>query len=326
MDYKNIIKSIPHNQFHLNRYIKFMSYCESSNSTLTFKGENHHILPKSLFPEYKNLRQNGFNKIHLTYRQHYIAHVLLAKAFPDSNMTIAVFMMSKHAKKYKFKFNSKVFAAMKIQALVKIRETSTGKTYKHTEEYKVRMSNYWKEVYRNNPKRHGSLGKKMTNIRKLHHSNKMKGWHSKNSHPKGMLGKNHTEKSKQLMSKQRQGELNPMYGATRLDLSERNKSIESRTNNSVKIAKRLLDKKLAKFGFDSPGTFYNKIVELTLTNYCFKCVKKGKRKGNIVICFHQLSQYFPYYGSGVELALQRFILNYESNNISSPSSNLSALI
>lgn len=41
--------------------------------------EIHHILPKSMYPEFKNLNKNEWNGVLLTGREHYICHRLLIK-------------------------------------------------------------------------------------------------------------------------------------------------------------------------------------------------------------------------------------------------------
>ena len=41
--------------------------------------ETHHILPKCIFPQYKNLKINAWNLSYLTPREHFIAHKLLIK-------------------------------------------------------------------------------------------------------------------------------------------------------------------------------------------------------------------------------------------------------
>jgi len=47
--------------------------------------ERHHILPKSLFPEYKNLSENSWNCVLLTYKEHFLVHWLLTKMFENTN-------------------------------------------------------------------------------------------------------------------------------------------------------------------------------------------------------------------------------------------------
>ena len=47
--------------------------------------ENHHILPKSLFPEFKNLKDNPWNSVLLTAREHFLIHALIYKHFKSLN-------------------------------------------------------------------------------------------------------------------------------------------------------------------------------------------------------------------------------------------------
>lgn len=43
--------------------------------------ERHHILPKSIYPQFANIKTNPWNMVLLTAREHFIAHLLLAKVF-----------------------------------------------------------------------------------------------------------------------------------------------------------------------------------------------------------------------------------------------------
>jgi len=47
--------------------------------------ELHHILPKSIYPEYKNLKKFPSNSILLTAREHFICHILLMKHYRKLN-------------------------------------------------------------------------------------------------------------------------------------------------------------------------------------------------------------------------------------------------
>ena len=85
------LKSKKHNQHYLNRYYKFIIHVMSTDPQREkYTTSNHHILPKApdLFPEFKNLTLNKWNSVHLTHRQHFIAHHLLWKAYGGS-MTLA---------------------------------------------------------------------------------------------------------------------------------------------------------------------------------------------------------------------------------------------
>lgn len=52
--------------------------------------ESHHILPKSIFPLWKNKKSN---KVLLTAREHFFCHQLLTKIFPSYEMICALFYM-----------------------------------------------------------------------------------------------------------------------------------------------------------------------------------------------------------------------------------------
>lgn len=66
------------NKHFLNRYIKFIQNCILPENAYF---EKHHILPRSIFPEFA--REN-WNIVHLTYNQHRVAHKILCKVFLSS--------------------------------------------------------------------------------------------------------------------------------------------------------------------------------------------------------------------------------------------------
>ena len=86
-DIYSILSSKPHNPHYLNRYWKFI---QALQYQIEIKGitEEHHICPKShdLFPEYKSLKRNPWNGVHLTKRQHFISHWILAKAYKEKQI------------------------------------------------------------------------------------------------------------------------------------------------------------------------------------------------------------------------------------------------
>lgn len=64
--------------------------------------ENHHILPRSIFPQYINLKSNSWNGVLLTAREHFICHALVWKhyksikyTYGESKMGLAFNMLSK---------------------------------------------------------------------------------------------------------------------------------------------------------------------------------------------------------------------------------------
>lgn len=73
-------------------YCKIISYAKSQNR---YKGdgnyyEAHHILPKSLFPLWKNRKSNI---VLLTAREHFFCHQLLSKIYPGKEMAFALHLL-----------------------------------------------------------------------------------------------------------------------------------------------------------------------------------------------------------------------------------------
>lgn len=90
------LKSIPHNPHYVNRYYTFITTRSKPNSS-TYS-ERHHILPASIWPDYKSLKDNPWNEIRLTAREHYIAHWILAKCFTEiHSQKYAFYAMSNQA-------------------------------------------------------------------------------------------------------------------------------------------------------------------------------------------------------------------------------------
>lgn len=93
--YKYIYKNI--NKHYLDRYYKYInSIYLKGNRQLDYK-ENHHIIPKCID---ESLYNNIDNKIVLTPREHYIAHLILSKCFTEdtiqyNKLIFALFAMSK---------------------------------------------------------------------------------------------------------------------------------------------------------------------------------------------------------------------------------------
>lgn len=89
-----------------NRYIKLLKYAETQDYSNTKHYHKHHILPKSLFPEYEHDQDN---LIKLSYRLHYIAHYILWKLTKTYQMSVAFVLMHKGKLEEKPHLNSKAF-------------------------------------------------------------------------------------------------------------------------------------------------------------------------------------------------------------------------
>ncbi len=93
--------------------------------------ERHHILPSSLFPEYK---KNKENIIKLSPKNHFIAHYLLAKAVKEKQMIFAFYQMKRVLKKYGGDYNdieylSNLFSEFKNEER-KLRSISMSNTFR----------------------------------------------------------------------------------------------------------------------------------------------------------------------------------------------------
>jgi hypothetical protein len=78
---KDAFAEIPHDPDWLDRYLNFLE--ESTIPTEDDYSESHHILPRSLFPDFQLFTQNPWNRIDLKGTDHLIAHYFLLKALPE---------------------------------------------------------------------------------------------------------------------------------------------------------------------------------------------------------------------------------------------------
>ena len=132
----------------LLRYINFIDRFNFEN------GHKHHILPQSLFPEFKDLKKHKFNCKILSFRAHFIAHYILSKAI-GGKMLFAFNRMCNTKEKLKInsilysefkKCHSKIVSDfMKVnnpmfneETKIKVSKSNTGK--KASEETKAKMS------------------------------------------------------------------------------------------------------------------------------------------------------------------------------------------
>ena len=130
MDIYSILSSKPHNPHYLNRYITFIEKCQQKNIGHEGYVERHHICPraKDMFPEYEDFRLHPWNKAPLTPRQHFIAHLILWKAFPTIISTsIALKFMSDNKSRWGYFIYSKTYENLKISCLHSLSEYNRDK-------------------------------------------------------------------------------------------------------------------------------------------------------------------------------------------------------
>lgn len=80
MDIK-LIETVPHNKHYLFRYLRFIESIQKLGDRNLEYSERHHILPESIFKEYKNLKKYPWNCVVLSYREHLLAHLILKRCF-----------------------------------------------------------------------------------------------------------------------------------------------------------------------------------------------------------------------------------------------------
>ena len=118
-----VLSSVPHNHHYMIKYITFIT-----KSQLQPKGKvKHHICPRKIWPEYKNLNENAWNVAFLTPREHFIAHLLLWKALPQhSSMAYAALAMQH---KNNEKINSRLYETLVIETSKETSKRNRNRTW-----------------------------------------------------------------------------------------------------------------------------------------------------------------------------------------------------
>lgn len=188
------------NSHHLNRYIQFI------NAILTKRPENvkfeyserHHILPKSMGGS-----NNKENLIYLSYREHYLAHYMLAKAFPNHNIVFALFYMmnkSNNRNSHLYENAKNLIHNMKYKRII----MNNGIIEKYVYITEI-------DTYAQNGFIQGRLPFSDESKIKMSKSQKAK-YTEDNNYINPMTGRKHSEQMKTTLSKSRTGIGNPSYG------------------------------------------------------------------------------------------------------------------
>ena len=80
----------PYKENMIKRYVDFVF--SRNYDRIDSPIEKHHILPKSIYPEYLSFINFPWNKVNLSYREHIIAHIMLHHIF-GGKMTFTVLRM-----------------------------------------------------------------------------------------------------------------------------------------------------------------------------------------------------------------------------------------
>lgn len=91
--------------------------------------EIHHILPKSIFPNWS--KRKG-NMVKLTYKEHFFCHELLTKIYPSSKLNFALLSMS-NSKKYRKTLTLKQYEILKSSIDYSGRSEKMKKKWQNTE-------------------------------------------------------------------------------------------------------------------------------------------------------------------------------------------------
>lgn len=105
--------------------------------------ERHHILPKCLFPNWKNKKSN---LVLLTAREHFICHLLLTKIYPCNQMIYAVRMLATNnlkqersifSRKYEYYRTLKSVEPVSLETRRKQSERAKGRKVKEETKKKI---------------------------------------------------------------------------------------------------------------------------------------------------------------------------------------------
>ena len=122
----------------MNRYIKFIQ-------TFNFElGHKHHILPRSIFPEFSDFKKNSWNCKILSPRAHFIAHYILSKVYGNKML----YAFNRLSNSNGIKINSKLYnSAMKeFSNLVSEFMKKNNPLFNEETRKKVSMSNTGKKA------------------------------------------------------------------------------------------------------------------------------------------------------------------------------------
>jgi len=198
--------------------------------------EKHHIVPKCLGGS-----NNIDNIVKLTPREHFVAHQLLVKIYPESpRLAYAAFLMTQSNSKYS-RVNNRLYGWLKESLSVSIKGKNNpmyGKT--HTPETRKRISEATKgrKLY---GEKNGMFGKTHTKEAK----EKMSKTFQEKGHP--WLGRKHSEETKAKMSKNARKRI--VSYSTRLKKSDQQKG-EKNINSKISEEQVLKIRELYKLNPD----------------------------------------------------------------------------
>ncbi|ELS3451107.1 hypothetical protein R5E07_003908 [Vibrio vulnificus] len=125
------IKDLLIEKYGCNEYLEKYLEIVSSDDDVEYT-EAHHILPKSIWPEFEDFKLNEWNKVHLSAYNHFLAHYYFSKA--TDSCWWAVHYMAHISKKCSFKNCS----SEELHEIASLYESCRG-NFKLSEETKAKM-------------------------------------------------------------------------------------------------------------------------------------------------------------------------------------------
>jgi len=217
---------------------EYINFCKNMSE---INGEDHHILPQELFPEYKSLYANPWNKSTLSIINHIKAHILLCEAIDNNSMYHARNMML-----FTRDYNEENISVEYLQEIEKIK----------IESRKIQS----KLMRENNPMKNEETKNKSVASRKKYFENGGVG---------SMFGRTHSEETKEKMSKIHKGKIikdesksNLKGYITRYGEIEGTKKYKE--NNKKKSV--TLESQIEKYGQKDGTKRWNQIIEKKSNN------------------------------------------------------------
>jgi len=140
-----IIKS----ERHFVRYLKMINYFQNNivvkNKTQKGFVENHHILPRAIFPEYS---KEKWNLVNLPVKAHYLVHFLLYKSISHVSCLYS-FNQMRRVSKGSGKLNCRLYASARKDFAIAFSILNTGRKLSEDVRNKMSLKNKDTNVYRN---------------------------------------------------------------------------------------------------------------------------------------------------------------------------------
>ncbi len=206
-----------------NSINKVRNKLKKDNPNYTYY-EEHHILPSVLYKEYSNLKIHKWNKVLLTAKEHFICHILIMKHYRKIKYTYGYKKMSRAINQMSSnkRYSSKLYESYKLNL-------------SHSEETKKKMSVvrigivFTKEHKSNLSNSHKGL--------KLSQDTKDKMSIARKGKVSGMLGKTHSNETKDKISKYRTGQKASLESRKNMSLAQKGRIVTEEHRKNISLSK-----------------------------------------------------------------------------------------